>query len=497
MVRLSDLMAVTELALGPTYVPHPDTQVRWVATSELADPTPYLEGGEVLLTTGLETADWRTQWRPYVERLAAVGVAGLGLASGLTHRAPPRELLAACRDLEVNLFEVPPPTTFVAVSRAAAALLEAERESAARRSLDAQRALTQAALAVDDVTALVDRLASLVGGAAAAVTRDGEVAEGPHGRVADLDLDVVRSEVARIRSQGLRAAASSTARGGTTVVRPIGVRSRPELWLAAFVPGQLTEVDRVSVNTAVSLLSLSLGRRSEERAHDRLLRGRAVELLLAGDQRTARIVLGAASVAASAAPRLPQRVRMLRARGPADVRDDALTDMEGQRLLAATLDDDLVVVAGAQRAVNLADQLAGRGLQVGIGRAVPVDDASASLSTADHALGATTPSVPIRAWEDLARGGVVGLLGTDRAAAFARSYLAPLEDDPVLLETLAAFLRRHGSRGETAAELGVHRNTIRNRVEQIEARLGATLDDPQVRVDAWVALQVGGAPRAL
>jgi hypothetical protein len=53
-----------------------------VATSELADPTPYLEGGEVLLTTGLETGDWRAEWRPYVERLAAVGVAELELGHG-------------------------------------------------------------------------------------------------------------------------------------------------------------------------------------------------------------------------------------------------------------------------------------------------------------------------------------------------------------------------------------------------------------------------------
>ena len=31
----------------------PQRRVRWVAVSELPDPTPYLEGGELLLTTGM------------------------------------------------------------------------------------------------------------------------------------------------------------------------------------------------------------------------------------------------------------------------------------------------------------------------------------------------------------------------------------------------------------------------------------------------------------
>ena len=35
-----------------------DAPVRWVATSELDDPTPFLEGGEIVLTTGLAAAAW-------------------------------------------------------------------------------------------------------------------------------------------------------------------------------------------------------------------------------------------------------------------------------------------------------------------------------------------------------------------------------------------------------------------------------------------------------
>ena len=34
-----------------------DRPVRWVHISELADPTPWLSGGELLLTTGLQLGD--------------------------------------------------------------------------------------------------------------------------------------------------------------------------------------------------------------------------------------------------------------------------------------------------------------------------------------------------------------------------------------------------------------------------------------------------------
>ena len=67
-----------------------DAPVRWVHISELADPTPWLSGGELLLTTGLSLASADEQ-RAYVAQLADHGLAGLGfgVASG-TRRCPRR-----------------------------------------------------------------------------------------------------------------------------------------------------------------------------------------------------------------------------------------------------------------------------------------------------------------------------------------------------------------------------------------------------------------------
>ena len=62
--------------------------IRWVHISELEDPTPFLSGGELLLTTGINLKTAGRQ-RKFVRRLAESKAAGLGLAVGLDHAELP------------------------------------------------------------------------------------------------------------------------------------------------------------------------------------------------------------------------------------------------------------------------------------------------------------------------------------------------------------------------------------------------------------------------
>src|SRR4051794_41982239 len=68
-----------------------DRAVRWVHISELEDPTPWLSGGELLLTTGMALEDPERQ-RAYVRRLAGHGLAGLGLGTGFAPQGVPDPL---------------------------------------------------------------------------------------------------------------------------------------------------------------------------------------------------------------------------------------------------------------------------------------------------------------------------------------------------------------------------------------------------------------------
>jgi PucR family transcriptional regulator, purine catabolism regulatory protein len=65
-----------------------ENAVRWVHISELEDPTPWLSGGELLLTTGMRLLD-DGQQRTFVRLLAGHGLAGLGLGTGFAHHEVP------------------------------------------------------------------------------------------------------------------------------------------------------------------------------------------------------------------------------------------------------------------------------------------------------------------------------------------------------------------------------------------------------------------------
>src|SRR5919106_4396056 len=67
--------------------------VAWLHVSELPDPTPFLEGGEFLLTTGLGVGELASTQREYLRRLADKGLAGLGFGVGFGFPAVPRAVV--------------------------------------------------------------------------------------------------------------------------------------------------------------------------------------------------------------------------------------------------------------------------------------------------------------------------------------------------------------------------------------------------------------------
>lgn len=58
-----------------------------------------------------------------------------------------------------------------------------------------------------------------------------------------------------------------------------------------------------------------------------------------------------------------------------------------------------------------------------------------------------------------------------------------------LTETLKAFLLENGGWRSTAARLNIHRQTLSNRVQRIEELTGLSLDSPDDRASAWLALR--------
>ncbi|MET9829256.1 PucR family transcriptional regulator ligand-binding domain-containing protein [Streptomyces sp. NPDC006385] len=229
-VPLSALLAREDLGLrqiaGPTDA---DTVIHWAHTSEMADPYPYLLGGELLLTAGVhipEAAGSGTYFDDYVSRIVAAGGAALGFGLAPVHDTVPHALVAACEAYELPLLEVPPRTTFSGVARAVWQLMARARLAELRRVTEAQQSLAAAAARPDPVHAVLRQLAQRVGGRAVLYGPEGavigEAGRGPAGEVrgALRELaEVVRPGRVDLRSgdsarEGEAAAADGAAAGG-------------------------------------------------------------------------------------------------------------------------------------------------------------------------------------------------------------------------------------------------------------------------------------------
>ena len=133
MLTVADILGLDELKLtlvaGAERVSAP---VRWVHSSELADPTPWLRGSELLLTTGRPLMD---DPQRFVELLAQSGLAGLGLGLGFGFDACPAEARTAADRLGFPVFTIPYEIPFIAITEAVFTGLSNQRVAETERRL--------------------------------------------------------------------------------------------------------------------------------------------------------------------------------------------------------------------------------------------------------------------------------------------------------------------------------------------------------------------------
>ena len=139
--------------------------VGWVHGTELADPTPFLEGGELLLTHGSGgSGRWTTYSRPYVDRLVRAGVVGLGFGTGLGHDVVPPALVEAAPHAGPGAGRgAARRRRSSRISKAVSKAVAADEYAALTRTSEAQRALTRAAVRAG-VAGVVRRLGQWIDG---------------------------------------------------------------------------------------------------------------------------------------------------------------------------------------------------------------------------------------------------------------------------------------------------------------------------------------------
>ena len=481
-----------------------DRPVSWVHVSELADPTPFLEGGELLLTTGLALPPGAPV-AEYVRRLADSGIVALGLGTGLSHDVVPAELVSAADARGLAVLEVPRRTPFIALSRAVSATLAADEYAEVSRSSAAQQELTRAALAPGAPATVIERLARQVDGWALLMDASGTPLEATPPSAA-ARAGALTPDVDRLRTVRAPAAAALSRPEEAVLLQSLGNGSRTRGFLAVGRQRPFPAPDRHLVNAAALLLTLRLEQsRSLDTATSRL-RSALLRMLLAGQEEAAAPVLAALG------ERLPpDPVRVLTVLGSAEQRSaavDVAADAAAharEPLFAAELDDGLVVLVAdsgvlAERLTALPDRVPGAAL----GISAPAlrerlgDAVRWARQAAEHGL---DTGRPVTYHADLAGRGLDELLDGARVRAFAEALLAPLEAADRagagnLVDSLRTWLAHHGQWEPAAARLGVHRHTLRKRIRRAGELLDRDLDSPGVRVELWLALHPPGPASA-
>ncbi|MEU9144266.1 PucR family transcriptional regulator [Streptomyces sp. NPDC048349] len=440
-VPLGALLPDRELALRHLAGPA-EADVHAVHASEMADPSPYLLGGELLLTAGSALTDPEA----YVARLAGAGVAALGFGVAPVHEAAPPGLAEACERYGLPLLEVPPGTPFTAVARTVWRLMAQARTRELRRVTEAQQALASAAARPDPVPAVLSRLAASLGG---------HVSLLPAGRSAGRPLPAEASAalgslIARSGAPDGPATATDAAAGWQLAAYGLGNGHV----LGTATPRRVPGDHAITAIAAVLLTLLTAGRPAGDEA------AALTRLLLDGDP---------------AAALAPGPWHVVHASGSGDPR--ALASALGTVLLDARGD----------RVRLLTDREPGPQPGWRLGVSAPAGPAHLPTAEAQARRALRRAEAARTALARHTDGGLGALLDPAEARAHAEALLGPLS--PALRETLRAWLAHHGSWDRTAAALSVHRNTVRQRIARAAALLDRDLDDADVRMELWFALR--------
>ncbi|MFF3122478.1 PucR family transcriptional regulator [Streptomyces sp. NPDC057908] len=469
-IPLTELLAREELGLHRIAGPA-EADLLWVHTSEMADPYPYLLGGELLLSAGVLLKDPDA----YVARLVEAGAAALGFGVTPVFDTVPQALIEACDRHGLPLVEVPPETPFTAIARAVWRLMAEARHRELRRVTRAQQALATAAARPDPIPAVLHQLASQLEGRAVLLSADGEELHAAGRRPAP-DIGAALARLTRVVSAVTRPAPSSatdTLRDAHLSAYALGGGQGLVLALAT---ERREAGDHTIAGVAVVLLSLLA---APHQGADAAGRSAAlVRMLLGTDPQDVAPLLGGA-----------EQWTVVHARRSGDGPVDPLT----AGALGAALGSALVDAGRGGDAVRVlipgGDRITPQpGWTLGASAPAPITALDLADGQASRALGrAVATRTPLAHHDTGAGGGLAALIPPDQAEAHARALLAPLTEP--LTETLRCWLSLHGSWDRTATALQVHRNTVRQRIARCATLLDANLDDMDVRTELWFALR--------
>ncbi len=499
-----------ELATGAKAAAAP---VRWVHISELQDPTPWLSGGELMLTTGIPL-DTEEKQRAFVSDLAGRNLAGLGFGTGFSHKRLPEALVDEAEKRGFPLFEVPYSVPFIAITEKAFTKLVNEQYEVLQRGLAIQRRLERLVLEERGLEEIAATVASAVGGTVAVLDGRGErlAGRGFRRQLSAEAIAAIRREVIGHAGDGHPFVPSHPSLAGRALAHPVVSPGGglPQAWVVIVRDsGGLGDFERLILQQAVAIVALELMRRRVEQETERRLAGDVLAAALGGmmdplelrrrlepfgiGEEAAVLVFAVDNPAAAAAT----LEATLAADGCAAV--VAPHEIGGRELLCAVLDTaDTDPLEAAAKARGTLIEAHGS-TRAAAGRVGPPASLRHSFHEARCALEATAfanGSAPeVASWRDLgAFTLLLSIQDDDALGLYCDSVLGPIEEGDEeyggeLLRSLEAFIEQNGQWERAARQVYCHRHTLRYRMRKVEELTGRDLSRAHDRIEFWLALR--------
>lgn len=464
-----------------------DRDIDCALSSELPAPHEWLAGNELLLTTGLRLPESTEDRRSYLTRLDETGIAGVGFGVGLGFDEVPDDLVAIADDLGLPLLRVPLPVPFSAIARTVLDRIAAQRFDQFVRASHTQPRITRAVIA-GGMPAVVRELADAVEQTVVLLDREQQVVSSRPQSVDAGDLALVRAQITR----------DPTVVGGVTMtddrvitVQRIGVAGNVFGHLAVLGETPLGDLDRVLVGHATSLLSLEHAKPGQVLRDQQALHADALTMAMTGPPPAAarNIVLRAADREG----RVRAAVVQFSGVGGAQQASNAIAIELRSRwrpVFVEQTGNEVVVLLRGEDQRGFAESVLGmigvQGARGGLGTVVSVDEISDSVRQARLSCVVAAEGEVV---DLLAQGSVLSLEPVRQAFSGAHdTVLGPLLEhdrrhDGGLVSTLREYLLANGHWETAATAVGVHRHTLRNRIDRIEGLLRVDLADARTRAE--------------
>ncbi|MDQ1169043.1 purine catabolism regulator [Microbacterium proteolyticum] len=474
-----------------------DRPISWVHSSDMLDPTPWLERGNLLLTNGAQFASDpdAAEVAAYCRRLRELGAAGLGFAVDIIHPEVPAAVVAACVREGLPIIQIAGPVPFIGIIRLVADLIAAERAARFSWLLDAQRSVARAAVRDDGLREILRTLSRLLGTWV-------ELYDAAGARIALPGLDPVPPALeaavgreVRMLLQRRTAASLLIPPPDGALLQTIGQSSRLRGVLAVGAREPLDPAGKDLVATVVALASVALEQQRQLQGALRGVRESVVELLMSEQAGAARKV---ADIALGGLPAGSTHVAV--APGAADAAGllDELDIVAAtpEHLFHARHGADVVVIYGDgdEAREGVAALVERRGLRVGSSPHAPGESFATAVRQAAYASRSAVPG-RVNAWDALPGRVLVGALREGGGELLAQSLLRPLDalasdERRRLRDSARAWIEANGAWDPAARALGIHRHTLKARIAQLERVIELDLSTFAGRAELWAALEL-------